>query len=74
MALEPIVRTIEVPCSQEDAFRIFLEMKSWWPLGKLTTSAIGGAPAKSIRVEPKGRIDPCRKQARAWAERTRRDK
>jgi uncharacterized protein YndB with AHSA1/START domain len=53
MALEPLVKTIEVPCSQEKAFRVFLEMSSWWPLGKFTTSAIGGAPAKSIRVEPK---------------------
>ncbi len=52
--LDPIVRTIEVPCSQEAAFRVFVnEMDSWWPLDSFTVSAIGGQAAKSIRVEPK---------------------
>jgi uncharacterized protein YndB with AHSA1/START domain len=52
MMLDPIIRTIEVPCSQEKAFRVFLnEMDSWWPLGKFTVSAMAGAPAKSIRVD-----------------------
>lgn len=50
--LDPIVKTIEVPCSQEKAFGVFLnEMDSWWPMGKFTCSAMGGAPAKAIRVE-----------------------
>lgn len=26
-------------------------MSSWWPLGKYTVSAMGGAPATSIRVD-----------------------
>src|SRR5207249_192925 len=48
--LDPIIKTIEVPCSQERAFKVFLnEMDSWWPLGKFTVSAMGGAPAKAIR-------------------------
>jgi uncharacterized protein YndB with AHSA1/START domain len=52
--LEPIVKTVEVPCSQARAFEIFLnDMDSWWPLGKFTVSAMGGAPAKAIRVEAK---------------------
>src|SRR2546425_8209142 len=52
--LDPIIKTIEVPCSQERAFKVFLnEMDSWWPLGKFTVSAMGGAPAKAIRVEAK---------------------
>lgn len=52
--LDPIVKTIEVPCSQERAFEVFLnEMDSWWPLGKFTISAMRGAPAKAIRVEAK---------------------
>ena len=52
--LDPIIKTIEVPCSQERAFQIFLnEMDSWWPLGKFTVSAMGGAPAKAIRVAAK---------------------
>ena len=50
--LSPLVKTIEVPCGQQQAFEIFIkEMGSWWPLGKYTTSAIGGAPAKAIRVD-----------------------
>jgi uncharacterized protein YndB with AHSA1/START domain len=52
--LDPIIKTIEVPCSQERAFQVFLnEMDSWWPLGKFTVSAMSGAPAKAIRVEAK---------------------
>ena len=52
--LDPIIKTIEVPCSQEKAFEVFLnEMDSWWPLGKFTVSAYGGVPAKAIRVEAK---------------------
>ena len=50
--LDPLVRTIEVPCDQATAFQIFVtEMSSWWPLGKYTVSAMGGAPATSIRVD-----------------------
>ena len=51
--LDPIVKTIEVPCSPSRAFDIFLkEMDTWWPLGRFTVSAMGGAPAKGIRVDP----------------------
>lgn len=50
--LDPIIKTIEVPCSQEKAFTVFLnEMDSWWPLGKFSVSAMGGAPARAIRVD-----------------------
>src|SRR5207247_9436204 len=52
--LEPIVKTIEVPCSQEKAFRVFVnEMGSWWPLHKRSVSMISGKPAKSLGIEPK---------------------
>jgi uncharacterized protein YndB with AHSA1/START domain len=52
--LDPIIKTIDVPCSQEKAFNVFLnEMDSWWPLGKFTVSAYGGTPAKAIHVEAK---------------------
>ena len=58
--LEPIVKTIEVPCSQEKAFTVFVHgMGDWWPLDKRSMSLMnGGKPAKSLRVEPKqgGRI------------------
>ncbi|NKB56285.1 MAG: hypothetical protein GKS00_08115 [Alphaproteobacteria bacterium] len=54
--LDPIVKTIEVPCSQEKAFTVFVsEMGSWWPLDKRSMSLMqgDGKPAKSLRTEPK---------------------
>ena len=57
--LYPIVTTIEVPCSQEKAFEVFVnDMPGWWPLDKRSVSMLGGKPAKSLRIEPKpgGRI------------------
>jgi uncharacterized protein YndB with AHSA1/START domain len=53
--LDPIIKTIEVPCSQEKAFRVFVnEMGSWWPLDKRSMSLkFTGKPAKSLRIEPK---------------------
>ena len=52
--LEPIIRTIEVPCNQENAFSIFIhEMDQWWPLAKFTTTAFTGKAAASIRVDAK---------------------
>ncbi|WP_114286630.1 SRPBCC domain-containing protein [Candidatus Halocynthiibacter alkanivorans] len=50
--LDPLINSIEVPCDQQKAFTIFIEqMTTWWPLDKFTTSAMGGAPAKEIRVD-----------------------
>lgn len=58
--LDPIVKTIEVPCGQEKAFGVFVsEMGSWWPLEQRSMSLMQtGTPAKSLEVEPKlgGRI------------------
>ncbi len=53
--LDPITYTIEVPCSQEKAFGVFVnEMGSWWPLDKRSMSMMnGGKPAKSLRIDPK---------------------
>ncbi len=52
--IEPIAKTIEVPCAQDQAFDIFIkQMQSWWPLGKFTYSAMQGTPAKGIRVAAK---------------------
>ena len=53
--LDPIIKTIEVPCSQEKAFGVFVnEMGSWWSLDKRSMSLMqGGKPAKSLRVEAK---------------------
>ncbi len=57
--LEPIVKIIEVPCSQEKAFKVFVnDMGSWWPLDKRAMSLKDGQQAKSLHVEAKsgGRI------------------
>ncbi len=52
--LDPIVKTIEVPCDQQTAFRVFIsEMGAWWPLDRFTVSAMEGAPAQAIRVDAK---------------------
>ncbi len=52
--LDPIFYTIEVPCSQEKAFDIFVkEMGTWWPLDKRSMSMKNGHPAKSLRVDAK---------------------
>ena len=53
--LNPIVKTIEVHCSQEKAFGVFVnDMSSWWPLDKRSMSLMHtGEPAKSLRIEPK---------------------
>ena len=53
--LDPIIKTIDVPCSQEKAFGVFVnEMGTWWPLDKRSMSKMHtGQPAKSLRVEAK---------------------
>jgi len=51
---EPLVKTIEVPCSQEEAFGVFVdEMHTWWPLTKFSASVKFGTTAKSLRLDPK---------------------
>ena len=50
--LDPIVKSIDVPCDQKTAFTVFLdEMGTWWPLDKFTTSMMKGAPAKTVQVD-----------------------
>lgn len=52
--LDPVVRTIEVPCHQTMAFEVFVEhISSWWPLGKFSVSAMGGQVARSVHIVPK---------------------
>jgi uncharacterized protein YndB with AHSA1/START domain len=54
--VEPIVRSVDVKCSAEEAFRIFIdEIDSWWPL---TSHSIGQEAAISCLFEGKdgGRI------------------
>jgi uncharacterized protein YndB with AHSA1/START domain len=57
--IEPIRKTIEVPCDAETAFDTFVARTSaWWPLAENTVSAMSGATAKSVTIEPRagGRI------------------
>ncbi|MHA1555052.1 MAG: SRPBCC domain-containing protein [Alphaproteobacteria bacterium] len=57
--IDPLVRTIEVPCNQAKAFNVFLgEMHAWWPLDKFSVSALTGKTAKTLRVDARagGRI------------------
>jgi uncharacterized protein YndB with AHSA1/START domain len=52
--LEPIVSTIEVPCSQQRAFDVFIrEMGSWWPLHKRSMSLKSGHSPKGLNVDPR---------------------
>ena len=51
--LAPVVKTIDVPCDQEQAFKVFIhEVNSWWPLDKNTVSAMNGEVAKSVSIKP----------------------
>jgi len=51
--LDPVAMTIEVPCSQQKAFDVFVSgMPEWWPLDKRSMSIVhSGNPAKSLRVD-----------------------
>ncbi len=49
LTVEPVVRTIEVSCSIEHAFRTFTErIGSWWPLA---SHSIGGVRAEHVELE-----------------------
>ena len=51
--VDPIVKTIEVPCGQAKAFEIFVnDINSWWPLSTYSVAAKAGQLTKSLRVEP----------------------
>ncbi len=51
--LDPIVKTIEVPCNQQHAFDTFVNrVASWWPLDKNSVSAMNGEVAKAVVIEP----------------------
>lgn len=57
--LPPVIKTINVPCNQERAFRAFVEeMHTWWPLDRNSVSAMQGEVARAVVLEAKltGRI------------------
>ena len=50
--LDPVIKTIDVPCAQKKAFEIFCDMPAWWPLDKRSMSLMqAGGPAKRLTVE-----------------------
>lgn len=50
---DPIVKTIEVPCSAARAFEVFVhKIAAWWPLDRHSVSAGAGQAARSVTIEP----------------------
>jgi hypothetical protein len=49
--LDPITYEIEVPCSQQQAFKVFADIGSWWPLDKRSTSMHHNTTPKSLQVD-----------------------
>lgn len=54
MGYEPLVKSIEVPCSQREAFVVFVEeMDTWWPLTKFSASVKYGKAPQGLTVDPR---------------------
>ncbi|MEZ5751362.1 MAG: SRPBCC domain-containing protein [Paracoccaceae bacterium] len=56
---DPIVKTIDVPCSPAHAFNVFANrIADWWPLDGHAASAAAGKAALGVTVEPRvgGRV------------------
>ena len=52
--MEPIRKTIEVPCEPAYAFRIFTaEIDRWWPKDSFSVSAGEGKAALEVAMEPR---------------------
>ena len=50
--LDPVVKSIDVPCAQQKAFEVFCDMPAWWPLDKRSMSLMrAGGPAKGLAVD-----------------------
>ena len=50
--LDPVIKTIDVTCGQKQAFEIFCDMPSWWPLDKRSMSIMqAGGPPKSLSAD-----------------------
>jgi len=51
---DPVIKTVEVPCSQERAFNIFTkDFSAWWPKDKHSVSAMAEKSAQKVMMEPK---------------------
>ncbi|GAB4259571.1 MAG: hypothetical protein Kow0013_02370 [Pararhodobacter sp.] len=56
---EPIIKTIDVPCSAQRAFDTFVHrISDWWPLDGHAVSAATGKAALGVTIEPRvgGRV------------------
>ncbi|MEM9460666.1 MAG: SRPBCC domain-containing protein [Myxococcota bacterium] len=52
--IEPLVKTIEVPCDQAEAFEVFVDqMGTWWPLARFSASVKFGMSPQGLRVQPR---------------------
>lgn len=50
--VQPIQKTIEVPCNPETAFDILVgKTATWWPLDRHSVSAMNGKTARSVTIE-----------------------
>ncbi len=52
MTYAPLIKSIVVPCSQEEAFTVFIdELGTWWPLDRFSASIKRGLTPASLRVD-----------------------
>ncbi|PIB24807.1 hypothetical protein BFP76_06440 [Amylibacter kogurei] len=52
--LPPVIKTITVPCPPKHAFDTFTkDIDTWWPKEKNSVSAMNGAVAQRVVMEPK---------------------
>lgn len=50
---DPVVKTVEVPCSAARAFDVFVRNTAkWWPLDRHSVSAGAGKAARDITIDP----------------------
>lgn len=51
--IEPVVKSVTVPCTPEQAFEIFTaRIADWWPVEQMSMTA-ATAPLKSLTLEPR---------------------
>ena len=54
MNLDPIVKTLNLPCAAAHAFDVFVaRIATWWPLDGHVASAKFGKPALAVTIEPR---------------------
>jgi len=52
--IDPVIKSIEVGCSAEQAFDVFVNKTTqWWPKGEHSVSAGKGEVAQNVTIEPR---------------------